>query len=51
MNKTVVEVPEGISYLSEWREFVISLPQKHFILNTPIIVKIGVQKKGIPYRW
>ena len=36
MNKTVVEVPEGISYLSEWKEFAISIPQKHFILNKKI---------------
>lgn len=33
MNKQIIQVPPGVRYLSQWKEFDGMLPNEHFILN------------------
>lgn len=36
MKKTVIKIPEGVTYLSDWEDFKNILPNEHFILNKKI---------------
>lgn len=36
MEKTFIEVPDGIKYLSEWNDFWATMPKGHYIVNKGI---------------